>query len=149
LFRIYSLSNLILEINFLDLMPALSAKRFFLLLVVPLVTLSYCAGASVSLTDLVNNLLAYALAREYDPLLLGLTLLSAISLLLLPWWLYRGSRKATPPPPEILQPSDGKAIQAQNQERIAHLEELLRENPSPAPKAAAKPALDEGLDMSL
>ena len=130
-------------------MPALPAKRFFLLLVAPLATLGYCAGASVSLSDLVNNLLAYALAREYDPLLLGLTLLAALSLLLLPWWLYRGGRKEKPPPPEILQPSDGKAVQAQNQERIAHLEELLRENPSPAPKAAAKPALDEGLDMSL
>ena len=131
-------------------MPALPAKRFFLLLVAPLATLGYCAEASVSLSDLVNNLLAYALAREYDPLLLRLTLLSALSLLLLPWWLYREGRKATPPPPEILQPSDGKAVQAQNQERIAYLEELLRENPSPtAPKAAAKPALDEGLDMSL
>lgn len=131
-------------------MPALPAKRFFLLLVVPLATLGYCAGASVSLSDLVNNLLAYALAREYDPLLLGLTLLFALSLLLLPWWLYRrGGRKEKPPPLEIIQPSNGKAIQAQNQERIAHLEELLRENPSPAPKAAAKPALDEGLDMGL
>ncbi len=134
-------------------MPALPAKRFFLLLVAPLATLGYCAGASVSLTELVNNLLAYALAREYDPLLLGLTLLASLSLLLLPWlllpwWMYHGGRKATPPP-QILQPSDGRAIQAQNQERIAYLEELLRENPSPAPKAAAKPALDEGLDMSL
>ena len=130
-------------------MPALPAKRFFLLLVAPLATLGYCTGASVSLSDLVNNLLAYALAREYDPLLLGLTLLAALSLLLLPRWLYRGGRKEKTPSPEILQPSDGRAIQAQNQERIAHLEELLRENPSPAPKAAAKPVLDEGLDMSL
>jgi hypothetical protein len=48
-------------------MPALPAKRFFLLLVAPLATLGYFAGASVSLSDLVNNLLAYALAREYDP----------------------------------------------------------------------------------
>jgi hypothetical protein len=67
----------------------------------------------------------------------------------LPWWLYRGGRKVKALPPEILQPSDGKAVQTQNQERIAHLEELLRENPSPAPKAATKSALDEGLDMSL
>jgi hypothetical protein len=130
-------------------MPALPAKRFFLLLVAPLATLGYCTGASVSLSDLVNNLLAYALAREYDPLLLGLTLLAALSLLLLPWLLYRGGWREKSPSPEILQPSDGKAIQAQNQERIAYLEELLRKNPSPAPKAAAKPALDEGLDMSL
>ncbi len=121
-----------------------------LLLVPTLLTAGYLLGNHIPLSHLFYNLLAYALAREYNPTLLVLSGLTGLSLLLLMAWAYNQlRRREKEPQPDIIAHSDGHRIRAENQERIAYLEELLRDAaPSPEKKAPANKArLDEGLDM--
>lgn len=121
-----------------------------LLLVPTLLTAGYLLGNHIPLSHLFYNLLAYALAREYNPTLLVLSGLTGLSLLLLIAWAYnQPRRREKEPSPDIVARSDGHRIRAENQERIAYLEELLRDTaPPPEKKApASKARLDEGLDM--
>ncbi len=121
-----------------------------LLLVPPLLTAGYLLGNHIPLSHLFFNLLAYALAREYNPTLLGITGLTGSALLLLIAWAYNQPRRREKEPlPDIVARSDGHRIRAENQERIAYLEELLRDTAPPPEKKgpANKPMLDEGLDM--
>ncbi len=82
-----------------------------------------------TLSELLANLRDFIAAKTYDPLLLLLLpilLLPPLPLFMLYWYAFAGSRAELTNQPLVLHLSDGKQIQAENQQKIAHLQSLLK-----------------------